>query len=228
MHVWLSFEVCETDLKPIVNQPKQIKCTICKEKHSKPSGGFPVDVSLQKLLSLKPVEIYRGEVHRKAQNTTNRLNASLDQLKENIKKSNEKLNGFCNSLRYDINTLVDGKVSLLETHRKDLLLKLGEYEAKCQNNIVETNDKFKLFGECYQDYNLKNHGWQELIKRPNLTDSDISVVIETAEMFIQKVEENIAGLDEHLFDYKKIEFVENDREIQIEDIGKLVELSIKY
>jgi hypothetical protein len=219
-------QVCENEMKLIVNQPKQVKCMICKEKHVKPNGGFPVDVSLQKLISLKPVEIYRGEVHKKAQSTINKLNQSLGELNENLKNSNNKLNSYCDVLRTDINTHVDHKIGLLETYRQDLLMRINEYESKCQANIVDMNDEFKLFVECYRDCSIKTREWQEFIKGPCLSDTDIANLIETAEAFTQKVETSITDLENHLFDNMKVTFVETDRELQVEDIGKLVVVSI--
>ena len=77
--------VCLSCASSIQVISEHFECILCNKKHAMPREGLPISKKLISLISMQPVEFYRGQAAEKLKETLNDLQKKITSLKFGVK-----------------------------------------------------------------------------------------------------------------------------------------------
>ena len=213
--------VCLSCASSIQVISEHFECILCNKKHAMPREGLPISKKLISLISMQPVEFYRGQAAEKLKETLNDLQKKITSLKFGVKNGIDKIKELCIDLRSNVQLATEEAIQKLNEHSDELINEINQFEIDC-TKAYQTNESDKeeavetiLTGELFLTK------WTQYLKQPKISDEEIKIANEEASSLNILAEKDLFKLDCLIFRGNLLKFTKNSNKLEKNMLGVL-------
>jgi len=199
----------------------KFKCFICKKDHSMPEEGLLINKRLLRILALKPKEVSRGEKVKKLKEHLDRIQEDVSKLSFGIDNGVDRIKIHCLDLKNKVQLKTEEAIEQLNEHNKQIIKEIEDFERDCIQSFQandKANNEFRKTKQELEEFNLK---WNEYLKQTVISDEDVSEAIAKASELGGKAEQELAKLDEFIFNGGQMYFEKNENKLDKLVLGSL-------
>ena len=204
-----------------VNKNK-FKCFFCHEEHEMPEKGLLINKGLFKVLALNPEEVFRGEKVKKLKEFMNEIKENINKLTYGINNGVDRIKELCLDLMNKVQLKTEEAIEQLNDHNKEMITEIEEFQKDCITSYLaneKANDELKTNKQELEAFNLK---WNEYLRQSAFSDENISEAIAKANELAIKAKQDLAKLDEFIFNGGEMKFEKNENKLEKSVLGLLV------
>ena len=206
---------------------KLYQCVVCKQMHSKPENDgeltdytLPVNKLVQDLLSLRPINVYRGKLYDKAEGLLRNAQNLNQNLNLELENCNYRIQVHCDLLRDQIDVSTESQIAKLNSYRDYFIQKVEKYEQKCIENSNNSTEGFQSILQFTKNLDMKLKNYREVFNKPDLSDEELIEMNKELTDLENKLIDLSNQLNFCIFD-KKLSFIETENVLKSSDIGVL-------
>jgi hypothetical protein len=197
----------------------------CEKEHTKQIDGFTKSHLVVKLMSLQPIEVYRGEKIEKLKTNLDQIQKLVNEIDVSIEYSDLEINKYCNELRREIHLETQEKIKQLSDFNFFLIKEVDNYEK-------ESKESFRLLKNTASKDKINEIKQLAIDNRKYITDynkqdeDSITNLITKSLEQIDQLEKEKETLKQLLLDNKIIKF--NPNKLEKNFLGKICIESSSY
>lgn len=115
----------------------EFSCYFCRVNHQIPKDGFQTNAHLNRLLGIKPNDVYRNKMVRELCEKLKQLKVLSDRLESAENDAETLLDEHCRLIRNKIDLACEKKINEINEIRCECVKYVDEYREKCLENISQ-------------------------------------------------------------------------------------------
>ncbi len=212
---------CEfTVYKEAIN--KRFKCGVCTKDHDIPDDGLVLNKQIYELIITKPIEISRGESYDQLYLNLNKLESLFKMLKNGCENGIDKIKEHCDEQIRLIQLSTENRIEQINKLNDELIEIVREYERKCIESFLDRNEQIQqsldqLIGDAATFVKEK----QEYLNQFKIDDEELKSFNKQSEVLQDSLNKKSIKLNIMIFNYEKLEFFSNIKEIKQTFLGSI-------
>jgi hypothetical protein len=219
--------ICSYCLKSIILDinKRKFDCIICDDLHEMPLLGLPTNNLAKQMLSIKGIDISRGENFNILHENLKKIQKKTNNLKYNLTNPNDYLKEHFIELRNKLQLTCEDKCMKLNDKCQEMIYEIDKYAINLK--VIKLDSfrySFKIMTEL-EEFNLQAD------KYLNLNDINEEKLIELNEralLLMKKSDDEIEHLKRILLNGRYHKFIENFEQIKTDNLGFFSDLNSDF
>jgi len=186
-----------------------------------PKTGLPINRPIQKLLSEKPNEIYRGREAEIFKSNLNEVQTQISELENCILKGIDKIKEHCNNLRKQVQQAANDKFEEMNRLTATLIYQINTYEKECIQNAIDDEEYKTSFDQRITVISKFIEENKNFLYQCNISEGEIIQANEMFKVFKGKLDEEMTNINDFTFNYSLMEFEAAQSKIPENAVGSL-------
>jgi hypothetical protein len=220
--------ICSFCVSSIQTNLNVFNCLVCKQQHEMPKNGLPDNKIALKMLSVKPIKVFRGEAVDLLEKKLEEILKKHKLIKHSIENSTDLVKEHCIDLRSDVQLKTEEAIQQINDLSSKIIEEIDEYEEELielnntNSKSLDKLNKLALELESFHDLNT------EYLKQNTINEQILKKSIEEATNLIIKSELEIQKLKDIIFDGKLLIFEKNFNKINKSILGEACLINTNY
>jgi len=220
--------ICSFCVSSIQTNLNVFNCLVCKQQHEMPKNGLPDNKVALKMLSVKPIKVFRGEAVDLLEKKLDDILKKHKLIKYSIENSTDLVKEHCIDLRSDVQLKTEEAIQQINDLSSKIIEEIDEYEEELielnntNSKSLDKLNKLALELESFHDLNT------EYLKQNTINEQILKKSIEEATNLIIKSELEIQKLKDIIFDGKLLIFEKNFNKINKSILGEACLINTNY
>ena len=148
-------------------------CLICEKKHTMPDDGLPVNKKLLAILSLKPSEVYRGQIVQKLKEALNEIHKKSTQLTFGSNNGIYQIKEHCINLKNELQLSTEEAIKQINEYNLELIKEIEQYEKECVKSYDQNYNLTENFSKIIKKLDSFHAEWTHYLKQTTISDESI-------------------------------------------------------
>jgi hypothetical protein len=201
---------------------REFECLVCQDKHEMPKNGLPISKALVDILSIKSLDVSRGNAFETLQGTLKEIENNKIGLKHHLNNSDDCIKEYCIELRGKVQLTTEQAIEEINGLSEQVIGEINDYEQEIINlnkNNVDSLKRFETIEQELETFQLKTN---EYLKLNNLNDEKMIKLNQEAVILKKKAESEIKSIRNIIFSGRSLIFEANDVAIDSDVLGELI------
>jgi IS1 family transposase len=205
--------ICRVCLDSLVIQNQANKgmfaCPICNLTHEEPAGGFPLNLTIIKILERQQKEFYRGAKAEKLKSYLKNIQIEINDSIYLLDNAVEKIKNYFNYLDQHLILQTESTVKMIEKYSENLRNEIKRHERECISSFKEENFRYK--SKSTLDTKIKFCcDSNSYLGKAIIEDSEIEKLIAEAKSHLRELGELKVNLDSKMFNNKRVKVIDSE------------------
>jgi hypothetical protein len=219
------FTICFNCVESIQMKGEIFDCILCKEEHHiNPSKGLPINKTVLKMLSIKPVEFSRGKQVNLLKLSLIEIQNIINSIQFGLDSSVDKVKEHCLNLKSDVQLATEETIEQINQLNELFINKIDDYQDKCIHSFENnTSDQMHLqeFKNIINELESFKIEGLKYLKQIQIDDDVIIQKNEKALDYIRQAEEKKIKLENLIFNDQLVKFEANKTKLSNLTLGYL-------
>jgi hypothetical protein len=213
---------CNSCIKDLADTKREyINCLTCGKRHDIPiDDGFPPNLDMAQLISIKADEVTRSEVVEEFKLVTALIKENSDKLKLNLQIGETTIRNHCDKVRDEVQLFILESQEKLNKILSQFLDEIDAYEKMCQSKFKQLNQNKSVIENALIESNEFRLKSNETLQQHKIDEMDLKVKLKEADLLLNKINKIADQLQSDMFNKKTIKFVKQE-EIEAAQIGQV-------
>jgi len=175
---------------------------LCDKQHVMPEEGLPLNQSLQKLLLIKPAEVYRSQAVESFKLELKEMLKKMESISYCLKTNrSDQMKQHCASLKNDVKMASDEIIQKIKVFKQETIEEIEKFETESiASKEIDPVIREKLM-KTSEEYDLFHREWTQYLKQTKIDDKTIADAAQKAIQLKQRGEQEIKELQNSLFEW---------------------------
>lgn len=212
--------ICSKCEKEIKLSSKLLECKFCRETHEISKKELPLNKSIQTILNMKPLNVYRGEIMDKTTKLVQKVERKCNDLKFSLHNGETTVKLICENLRKEVDSDVQVKIDKLKKQKNKLILQIDTFEEENLRNFKSNNGNILIeIDTVLNKIKEKIKVWNKLLQSEDVNEDIIDNTIHKEVQVLQSILEYNQRLFHKIFlNGKQMVFESKESELRIKNI----------
>jgi hypothetical protein len=220
--------ICSFCVSSIQTNLNIFNCLVCKQQHEMPKNGLPDNKVALKMLSVKPIKVFRGEAVDLLEKKLDDILKKHKLIKYSIENSTDLVKEHCIDLRSDVQLKTEEAIQQINDLSSKIIEEIDEYEKeliefnKTNSKSLDDFNKIALELKSFHTFNT------EYLKQRTINEQIVNKSIEESNNLLKKAELDNRSLNDIIFDGKLFIFEKNSDKINdtILGVAKVIDIRL--
>ena len=209
----------------ISSRSKMFGCALCRGEHALPDKGFPLNMSLLKLIEQKPTNVYRGKVVENFKANLESINEDKIRLEQSLKNGADAIKKHCLHMMNDVQLSAEAATRKINELSDSMIEEIKKHEDEC---IAAYQKAQKLnFDPTIKQIDTFHKDWSLYLQRVKLDEEAIARADKFAVNLRERAAEDEITLENFIFGNNFIVFEKNSNPIDKNILGSIKSTSKK-
>ena len=212
---------CYESIISIKANNKTFKCFVCNEDHLMPEKGLPISKRLMEILSLESKEVYRSKEVKKLKELVSGFQQDINKFSFGINNGVDQIKELCIELKSKVQLKTEEAIEQLNEHSHVMIKEIEKFEKDSIRLYQANKKKSNEFEKIKQELEEFNHKWNTYLKQSVISDEIICDAIAQANELEIKTKQDLAKLNEFIFQCGQMKFKKNESKLDKLVLGLL-------
>jgi hypothetical protein len=197
------------------------ECLVCKQKHEMPKNGLPDNKVVLKMVSIKPIKVFRGEAVDSFEKSLDEILNKNRLIKHIIENSNDLVKEHCFDLRSDVQLKTEEAIQQINDMSTKIIERIDEYEQNLIKFNKNNSEALKVYNYIPKDLEMFHNVKIKYLKQNQIDEKIVIKSNEEAIGLIKKADLDIQNLKNIIFDTSLFTFEKSEETIKESVLGAI-------
>jgi hypothetical protein len=206
----------------------KLKCCHCSKEHQTPEEGFPITKNLEKLLAIRPEEIFRSKLVEEFNSPLKSIKNNIDTLESNLDNGIEKIRDRCTLLRNQIQLKAESLIDQINKLSDQMQQEIDKYEKECLESFEKSTETKKILKSKINEAKSFYETSVKYLSQFKIDEDEVKQLIERAKQTQNQFNLLESYLSDVMFTNEFNEFEQNENQLDQSAIGWIRKKKFEY